>query len=96
MVWRKLGIKDMSVTNLLALTLRHSELEIIIEQLIFHKQVLPPGPYGIKLFSEANYHHSMVLPSFCVIKQHFLGNYCGMAVNYHSIVVTNVIKDNLT
>jgi len=34
----------MSVTNLLGLTLRHSELQIrsdIIAQLVFHKQVLP-------------------------------------------------------
>jgi hypothetical protein len=35
----------MSVTNLLGLTLRCSELEIrslVITQLVFHKQVLPP------------------------------------------------------
>jgi hypothetical protein len=38
----------------------------------------------------------MVIPSFCVLKQHYLGNYCGMAVNYHGICVTNVINNNLT
>jgi hypothetical protein len=43
-----------------------------------------------------NHGISMVIPSFCVIKQHYLGNYCGMAVTYHSICVTNVIKHNLT
>ncbi len=45
MVWQKLGTTDMSVTNLLDLTLRHSELElrsIIIAQIVFCKQVLPP------------------------------------------------------
>jgi hypothetical protein len=38
----------------------------------------------------------MVIPSFCVINQNYLGNCCGMAVNYHGICVTNVIKHNLT
>ncbi len=38
----------------------------------------------------------MVKPSFCVIKPYYLGNYCGTAVNYHGIYVTNVIKHNLT
>ncbi len=45
MVWRLLGITDMSVPNLLGLTLRRSELEIrsdIIAQLVFRKHVLPP------------------------------------------------------
>jgi hypothetical protein len=32
----------------------------------------------------------MVILSFCVIKQHYLGNYCRMAVNYCGICVTNV------
>ncbi len=41
------------------------------------------------------YHHSMVIPSFCVMKEHNLGNYCRMALNYHGIHVTNVIKHNL-
>jgi hypothetical protein len=27
----------------------------------------------------------MVIPSFCVIKLYYLGNYHGMAVNYHGI-----------
>ncbi len=55
-----------------------------------------PGPNVIKLFSAVIYCHSMVIPSFCVIKQHYLGNHCRMAVNYHGICVTNVIKHNLT
>jgi hypothetical protein len=42
-----------------------------------------PGPNVIKLFTAVIYRHSMVMPSFCVIKQHYLGNYCRMAVNYH-------------
>jgi hypothetical protein len=34
----------------------------------------------IKLFTTVIYCHSMVILSFCVIKQHYLGNYCRMAV----------------
>jgi hypothetical protein len=55
-----------------------------------------PGFNVIKLFTAVIYHHSMVMPSFCVIKQHYIGNYCRMAINYCSICVTNVIKHNLT
>jgi hypothetical protein len=57
---------------------------------------LGPGPNIIKLFTTVIYRHSKVIPSFFVIKQQYLGNYCGMAVNYHGIFVTNVIKHNLT
>ncbi len=46
---------------------------------------IKPGTDDIKLFTAVIYRHCMVIPSFCVIKQHFLGNYCGMAVNYHGI-----------
>jgi hypothetical protein len=42
-----------------------------------------PGPNVIKLFTVVIYRHSMFILSFCVIKQHYLGNYCRMAVNYH-------------
>jgi hypothetical protein len=86
----------MSVTNLLGLTLRHSELEIIMSNLSFISRFYHPGPYVIKLFTTVIYHHSMVIWSICVIKQHFLGNYCAMAVNYHGISVANAIKRNLT
>ncbi len=44
MEWRNLGITDMTVPNLLGLTLKSNELEIrndIIAQLVFHKQGLP-------------------------------------------------------
>jgi hypothetical protein len=44
-VWMKFGITYMAVPNQLGLTLRHNDLEIrsdIIEQPVFHKQVLPP------------------------------------------------------
>jgi hypothetical protein len=46
---------------------------------------LPPGANVIKLFTMAIYCHSMVIPPFCVIKLYYLGNYHGMAVNYHGI-----------
>jgi hypothetical protein len=45
MVWRKLGITDMALPNVLGLTLKHDELKTksdIIAQLVFHKQVLLP------------------------------------------------------
>jgi hypothetical protein len=45
---------------------------------------LTPGANVIKLFTAAIYCHSMVIPS-CVIKLYYLGNYHGMAVNYHGI-----------
>jgi hypothetical protein len=32
-----------------------------------------------------SYRHSMVIPSFCVIKLYYLGNYHGMTVNYQGI-----------
>jgi hypothetical protein len=46
------------------------------------------GPWGqcYKTFTAVIYHHSMVILSFCVIKLYNPGNYCGMAVNYHSIL----------
>jgi hypothetical protein len=47
---------------------------------------LAPGDNVIKLFTPVIYHHSMVIPSFCVIKLYYFGNYCGMAVNYHGIL----------
>jgi hypothetical protein len=40
-----------------------------------------PGPNIIKIFTVVIYSHSMVILSFCVTKQHCLGNYCRMAVN---------------
>ncbi len=46
---------------------------------------LIPGPNVIKLFSVVSYRHSMVIPSFCVIKLYYLGNYHGMTVNFHCI-----------
>jgi hypothetical protein len=46
----------------------------------------PPGANVIKLFTAVIYNYSMVIPSFCVIKPYYLGNNCGMAVNYHGIL----------
>jgi hypothetical protein len=47
--------------------------------------LLIPGANVIKLFTAVIYCHSMVIPSFCVIKLYYLGNYLGMAVNYQGI-----------
>jgi hypothetical protein len=46
---------------------------------------LAPGANVIKLFTMVIYCYSMLIPSFCVIKLYYLGNYRDMAVNYHSI-----------
>jgi hypothetical protein len=44
---------------------------------------LGPGANVIKLFTVVIYHHSVFILSFCVVKQHYLGNYCRMAITYH-------------
>jgi hypothetical protein len=46
-----------------------------------------PGANVIKLFTAVFYCHPMVIPSFCVIKLYYLGNYHGMAVNYCGTVL---------
>ncbi len=46
----------------------------------------------MKLFTAIIYCHTMVIPSFCVIKPYYLGNYHGMAVNYHGIVLLHLPK----
>jgi hypothetical protein len=60
------------------------------------QMTLTSGPNDIKLFTTVIYCHSMAIPSFCVIKQHYHGNYCRMGVYYRNICVTSVIKHNLT
>jgi hypothetical protein len=55
---------------------------------------LSPGAYVIKLFTAVIYCHSMLIPSFCVIKLYYLGNYHGMAVNYHTIKLFYNIGQN--
>jgi hypothetical protein len=51
---------------------------------------LVPGPNVIKLFTAVICHHSTAIPSFCVIKLYYLGNYfgnyCGVAANYRVIL----------
>ncbi len=45
LVWRNQQITDLTVLNLLGVTLRRNEIEIrsdIIAQIVFRKQVLPP------------------------------------------------------
>jgi hypothetical protein len=49
------------------------------------------GANVIKLFTAVIYHHSMVILTFCVIKLYYLGNYCGMAVNYHGILTVEKV-----
>ncbi len=49
-------------------------------------KTLTPRANVIKLFTWVICHHSTVIPSFCVIKLYYLGNYCEMAVNYLAIL----------
>jgi hypothetical protein len=67
------------------LKFKHSSLQIN-DQSSF--RCLAPGANVMKLFTEVIYHHSMLIGSFCVIKKYYLGNYCGIAVNYHGILTT--------
>jgi hypothetical protein len=48
--------------------------------------LMKPGANVIKLFTVVIYHHSMAIQSFCVIKLKYLGNYLGIAANYHGIL----------
>ncbi len=47
---------------------------------------LAPGANVIKLFRAVIHHFSIVIQSFFVLKQYYLGNYNGMAVNYDGIL----------
>ncbi len=62
----------------------------------FQEKWLDPGVNVIKLFTTVIYRHFMVILSFCGITLYYSGNYHGMAVYYHGICETNVIKHNLT
>jgi hypothetical protein len=52
---------------------------------------LAPGANVMKLFTMAIYHYSMVIPSFCVIKLNYLGNYRGMAINFCGILTLEIV-----
>ena len=43
-----------------------------------------------KKFTTVIYHHSMVMPTRCVIKLHYLGNYCGIRVIYRGKKFNNI------
>jgi len=70
----------------------HDETERVEGGHLLCKTSRPPGTNAIKPFTMVIYNHYPVLPSFCVIKLNYLSNYCGMAVNYNDICITNVIK----
>ncbi len=58
------------------------EFELHVPQRVI---ISSPEPNVIELFTEVSYRHSMVIPSFCVIKLYYLGNCHGMTVIYHGI-----------
>ncbi len=53
--------------------------------------MLPLGANVIKLFTAVIHCHFKVTLSFSVIKLSYLSNFCGMAVNYYGVCVTNII-----
>jgi len=48
------------------------------------------GANDIKLFNKVIYCHSMVIPSFCVLKLHYLGNYLEVGVKYDGKQLDNI------
>jgi hypothetical protein len=54
-------------------------------------QYINPRKSRVRI-TEVIYHHCTVIPSFCVIKLYYLGNYYGMAVNYHSILTLEKLR----
>ncbi len=58
-------------------------------------QMSSPGANVIKLFTAVIYHHSMVIPSFCVIKLCYPENDRGMAANYHGILTLEKVGLNI-
>ncbi len=55
-------------------------------QAVKYSQLGGGGLNVIKLFTTVIYCHYIVIPSFCTIKQYFLGNYRGVVANYLDIV----------
>ncbi len=51
-----------------------------------HNTKIKDSPRIIKLISVVIECYSIVIPSFCVIKLYYLGNYHGIAANYRGIV----------
>ncbi len=49
-----------------------------------------PGANIMKKIITVIYCHSLVIPSFYVIKLYYHGNYSGMAVNYHGKKFYNI------
>jgi hypothetical protein len=60
-----------SAKLLLLQELNYEEVKVLSR----HRQLSISGPNVIKLFTVVIYRHFMVIPSFCVIKQHYLGNF---------------------
>ncbi len=73
------------VSNIYCNGIAHFEKVNSCQNTKIYSYLVTPGANVIKLFTVVTYCHSMVIPSFCVIKLYYLGNYLGMAVNYHGI-----------
>jgi len=57
---------------------------------------LAPEANVIKLFTAVIYCHSMVISSFCVIKQYYDGNYHGMAVSNTTVIYHGISTLEIT
>ncbi len=78
-----------------ACTIKLSTAVTIISELyastLAPDKLFQPGADVIKLVTAVIYCHSMVIPTFRDIKLYYLGNYHGMAVNYHGIKLFYII-----
>jgi len=77
------------------------KVEPQLDQHVFSKTfylfLARPGANFIKLITSVIYCRSTVIPSFCVIKWYYCGNYCGMLVSnimviYHGILTLEEVS----
>ncbi len=55
-------------------------------------KTLAPKANVLKLFTAVINHHFIVTLSFCIIKLYYPWNYCGIAVNFHSILTLEKVE----
>ncbi len=70
------------------------KMDVLIKRWLYKKEFVQKHRTRgqcYKTFYQVIYCHSIVIPSFCVIKLHYLGNYHGMAVNYLGIKLFYII-----
>jgi len=68
-------VKTTTDISLVMISASIEDFQDVIKALPQMTKIETPGPNVIKLFTTVFYCHSMVIPSFCVIKLCYLGNY---------------------